>query len=81
MPQGPGSHERMSENPPRDEGKTAKGRRCPLCGKEAAADFRPFCSPRCRDVDLYRWLAGHYRVETDEAPEVTESPPPGEPGE
>ena len=50
--------------------------RCPVCAKETATEFRPFCSRRCRDVDLNRWLAGVYRIETDEAPENAESPPP-----
>jgi endogenous inhibitor of DNA gyrase (YacG/DUF329 family) len=39
---------------------------CPICGKPAAQGHRPFCSKRCRDIDLGRWLRGVYRVETDE---------------
>jgi endogenous inhibitor of DNA gyrase (YacG/DUF329 family) len=35
---------------------------CPICGKPAAEATRPFCSPRCRDVDLNRWLSGRYIV-------------------
>jgi hypothetical protein len=35
---------------------------CPICGKPAAAKLRPFCSSRCRDVDLNRWLSGVYAV-------------------
>ncbi|HTZ35109.1 MAG TPA: DNA gyrase inhibitor YacG [Stellaceae bacterium] len=42
---------------------------CPICGRPAAAAHRPFCSARCRNVDLGRWLKGGYRVETDEVPE------------
>jgi uncharacterized protein len=41
-------------------------RRCPICGKPAAARSRPFCSARCADIDLGRWLKGNYRVETEE---------------
>ena len=37
-------------------------RRCPICGKPTAEATRPFCSPRCRDVDLNRWLSGGYVV-------------------
>jgi uncharacterized protein len=37
-------------------------RRCPICGKPANDATRPFCSPRCRDVDLNRWLSGTYIV-------------------
>ncbi len=35
---------------------------CPICGKPAVERFRPFCSARCRLVDLGRWLDGNYRV-------------------
>jgi len=35
---------------------------CPICGKPVAAEFRPFCSRRCADVDLNRWLSGVYAV-------------------
>ena len=35
---------------------------CPICGKPAVEAFRPFCSRRCADVDLGRWLTGHYRI-------------------
>jgi hypothetical protein len=44
----------------------AGGRRCPVCGKPAASAHRPFCSGRCADIDLGRWLKGTYRVETEE---------------
>jgi len=37
-------------------------KRCPICGKPADAQLRPFCSRRCRDVDLNRWLSGVYAV-------------------
>ena len=69
----------MGDNPPRKEGKSVKGLRCPICGKDSVPGFRPFCSQRCRSVDLNRWLAGVYRVETDEAPEATERPSPVSP--
>lgn len=36
--------------------------RCPICGKPRVAEFRPFCSHRCADVDLARWLRGDYVV-------------------
>ena len=35
---------------------------CPICGKSAADEFRPFCSKRCADVDLNRWFSGSYVV-------------------
>lgn len=46
------------------------GRRlCPICGKPAVPQHRPFCSARCTQIDLGRWLKGNYRVETEEGPE------------
>jgi hypothetical protein len=39
-----------------------KGKRCPICGKPASPEWLPFCSPRCRDVDLNRWLSGSYVI-------------------
>lgn len=41
---------------------------CPLGQGPEAARLRPFCSRRCADIDLHRWLTGGYRIETDEAP-------------
>ncbi len=35
---------------------------CPICGKPTDPAYRPFCSRRCADVDLQRWLAGIYAV-------------------
>ena len=42
--------------------KSAKGPRCPICGKPAVQDYRPFCSRACADEDLGRWLGGRYVV-------------------
>jgi len=42
---------------------------CPICQKASDAKYRPFCSRRCADVDLGRWLKGSYVIpgpETDE---------------
>ncbi|HEU0097183.1 MAG TPA: DNA gyrase inhibitor YacG [Allosphingosinicella sp.] len=38
------------------------GKGCPLCGKPAGAEHRPFCSRGCRDRDLLNWLGDSYRV-------------------
>lgn len=35
---------------------------CPICQKEGDVKYRPFCSKRCADVDLSRWLSGTYAV-------------------
>ena len=45
-----------------DPADTRPTARCPICSKPADAAFRPFCSKRCRDVDLNRWLSGVYAV-------------------
>ena len=54
---------------------------CPICGKPRAQQFRPFCSKRCADVDLNRWLKGVYAVpvtETDDedGDKIEDEPPP-----
>jgi hypothetical protein len=36
--------------------------RCPICGRTADAHYHPFCSRRCADVDLSRWLSGTYAI-------------------
>jgi len=35
---------------------------CVVCGKPRVEAFRPFCSRRCADVDLHRWLSGAYAL-------------------
>jgi endogenous inhibitor of DNA gyrase (YacG/DUF329 family) len=37
-------------------------KKCPICGKPATEASKPFCSERCRDVDLNRWLSGSYAI-------------------
>lgn len=37
-------------------------RPCPECGKPSSRENYPFCSPRCKDIDLNRWLAGAYVI-------------------
>ncbi len=46
-------------------------RPCPICGKPSVAAFRPFCSARCADIDLNRWLKGAYVIPA-EAPSEDE---------
>ncbi len=48
-----------SKDPP--EAGTGYGR-CPICKAPTEMAFRPFCSARCRDVDLSRWLRGGYAI-------------------
>jgi uncharacterized protein len=35
---------------------------CPICGKPRSERYDPFCSKRCADVDLHRWLKGGYVI-------------------
>lgn len=37
-------------------------RPCAICGKPATQQFHPFCSGRCADIDLNRWLSGSYVI-------------------
>jgi endogenous inhibitor of DNA gyrase (YacG/DUF329 family) len=50
--------------------------RCPICGKDARPrrdnPCFPFCAPRCKTVDLGKWLTEEYRVHTDERPDLDE---------
>lgn len=36
--------------------------RCAICGKPQDAKFKPFCSRRCTNIDLNRWLKGAYAI-------------------
>ncbi|HEY6407048.1 MAG TPA: DNA gyrase inhibitor YacG, partial [Ktedonobacteraceae bacterium] len=68
-----GSGEGAAQEPGKESGKEpAKGaikgaikgsaKPCPICGKPATEASRPFCSERCRDVDLNRWLSNSYSI-------------------
>jgi uncharacterized protein len=48
--------------------------KCPICGRPSAPDYRPFCSRRCADLDLARWLSGAYAIPHREE---GEEPAPG----
>jgi endogenous inhibitor of DNA gyrase (YacG/DUF329 family) len=56
----------MTETP--KTGQTPAVKKCPNCGKPTDPKYDPFCSRRCADVDLHRWLKGTYVI-------------PGRPGE
>jgi uncharacterized protein len=51
-------------------------RACPICGKPAAQGFDPFCSKRCADIDLSRWLKGVYAIPGDTVDEASEAEAP-----
>jgi uncharacterized protein len=59
--------------------KTSATPRCAICGKPADPRYKAFCSARCADVDLNRWLSGRYVIpaaETAEDDEEQRPPPP-----
>jgi endogenous inhibitor of DNA gyrase (YacG/DUF329 family) len=62
---------------PADGARSApKAKRCPICGKPSAEASKPFCSERCRDVDLNRWLSGSYAIPARESDEEDEPDEP-----
>ena len=50
---------------------------CPICGKATDPKYRPFCSKRCADIDLARWLNGSYVIPGDLAEEEDRAPEGG----
>jgi len=56
-PESPGAGSAEAKGAPK-----GKEKPCPICGKPAAETSRPFCSERCRDVDLNRWLSNSYAI-------------------
>jgi len=53
----------------------APARPCPICGKPSVARYRPFCSSRCADIDLGRWLKGGYVIPGGTAEDAEDNPP------
>jgi endogenous inhibitor of DNA gyrase (YacG/DUF329 family) len=58
---------------------------CPRCGAQVpwglSSRYRPFCSERCRTVDLGAWATERYRVAAIESDEALENAPPPEPSQ
>ncbi len=54
--------------------------KCPICSRPAVVRYRPFCSRRCSDVDLHRWLSGRYAIPAAEEddPDDEDAPAPAE---
>ena len=51
---------------------------CPICTKASDANYRPFCSRRCADIDLGKWLTERYIVppaQEGDVPEPDDKPP------
>ena len=47
--------------------------KCPICGRPSENDYRPFCSRRCADVDLGRWLKGSYALPAESPEDLEEA--------
>ncbi len=61
----------------------AQTRLCPICKRpldehKGALRFRPFCSKRCAEVDLGRWLKGSYAIPAAETVDADEDGPVGQ---
>ena len=54
-----------------------KGRKCPVCRQVGAQTYLPFCSKRCADIDVGRWLNEDYRIPAEEAAELDDDEPIG----
>lgn len=48
-------------------------RPCPICNKHSLQKYHPFCSARCADIDLHRWLGEKYTVPAVETPDFKET--------
>lgn len=46
---------------------------CPICAKDSDPKYRPFCSKRCADVDLGRWLKGGYAIPSTDPEDIEEA--------
>jgi endogenous inhibitor of DNA gyrase (YacG/DUF329 family) len=62
---------------PRSEAQPAPQPACAICGKPQVREFKPFCSRRCADVDLHRWMTGVYSVPAVEDDDLSSDAGPG----
>ncbi|MDG1457759.1 MAG: DNA gyrase inhibitor YacG [Pseudoprimorskyibacter sp.] len=46
---------------------------CPICQKPAQEALRPFCSKRCADIDLGKWLTGGYAIPSNDPEDLQEA--------
>lgn len=45
---------------------------CPICADKTDARYKPFCSRRCADVDLAKWLGGGYAIPSNDPEDADE---------
>jgi endogenous inhibitor of DNA gyrase (YacG/DUF329 family) len=43
---------------------------CPQCGEDTVLAYRPFCSKRCADIDLSKWLNGAYALPSEDPEDI-----------
>ena len=60
------------------DGENRKSGKCPICGKPVEVKYRPFCSQRCQQIDLGKWLGENYRIAADTHPNSPGGLPPDE---
>ncbi len=48
--------------------------KCPVCKNKSSNDIKilPFCSSRCKSIDLYKWFSGNYSVLVVEYDDINE---------
>jgi len=46
---------------------------CPICNAKPAKEYRPFCSRRCADLDLARWVNGNYAIPSEDPDDLEEA--------
>jgi uncharacterized protein len=68
----------MNGSPPANDNSKTKAKTkaapgCAICGRPRVEKYAPFCSRRCADVDLYRWLNGKYAIAANEDSEEESS--------
>ncbi len=68
---------------PQDTRKPRAPRPCPICSKMSIGTYHPFCSKRCADIDLGRWLGERYSVPAEDPPDFIDptAAPPGDDSE
>ena len=60
----------MKTQPSPEATNSSAARKCAICGRPRDPKYEPFCSRRCADVDLHRWLKGTYVIPGTDRPSV-----------
>ncbi len=64
----------MTQKPKSDKPVRLRPRRpCPVCGSPSQQKYHPFCSARCADIDLHRWLGGQYAIPAVDVPDFADA--------